>query len=198
MKLTNILKLSAIALFSISASCGDKKDDHAGHDHGDKADDHAGHDHGTKDDDHAAHDHDDPDADHSKCGVVVGPKGGRMIEDMAELNLNDKGQLTLSFSKAPSADTKVALLINSEPVELTKEGNTYTSTSVADKLPAEIHVSIKSADDKHVEKIQVAAGKCTKCKNAKLSCTCHNHDHDHGDHDDHEGHDHGDHEGHDH
>lgn len=193
MKYTNILKLSAIALFSLCASCGDKHDDHAGHDHAE--DDH--HKAGKKGD-HAGHDHSDPDADHSTCNVVVGPKGGRMIEDMAELNLNDAGQLTLDFSKAPSADTKVALLINSESVELTKEGNTYTSASVAGKLPAEVHVSIKSAEDMHVEKIQVEAGKCTKCTHPKLACTCKNHDHDNGDHKDHKGHDHDDHKGHDH
>ncbi len=190
MKYTNILKLSAIALFSISASCNDKKCDHTGHHHSDA-------DHADKvataakpDEkcDHAGNDHDDANADHTKCGVVVGSKGGHMIEDMAELSLNDKGQLILNFSKAPSADTKVVLLVNSESVELTREDNTYISASVADKLPAEVHVSIKTADDKYVEKILVEAGKCTKCKNAKLSCTCHNHDH--GDKDDHKGHDH--------
>ncbi len=203
MKLTNILKLTAIAAFSITASCGDKHDDHAGHDHAghDHAegehDEHAGHDHakGEHDkDEHAEHDHSNPDHDHSKCGVVVGPKGGRMIEDMAELNLTDDGKLTLDFVKAPSADTKVTLLINSEPLELTKEGNTYTSTKVNNLLPAEVHVSIKSADDKHVEKFKVETGECPDCKNAKLACTCHNHDH--GDHK--EGHNHDDHKGHDH
>jgi len=196
MKYTKLLKLSAISLFSILASCGDKKDDHAGHDH--DHGDHSGHSHDEKGE-HAGHDHDNPEHDHTNCGVVVGPNGGRMIDEKAELSLNDKGQLTLSFSKAPSADTKVVLLIESEPLELTKTGNTYTSAPVADKLPAEVHVSIKSGDDKHVEKIKVEAGKCTKCKNAKLSCTCHNHDH--GDKEDHKGHDHGDkddHKGHDH
>lgn len=123
-----------------------------------------------------------------------------MIEDHAELNLTDQGELTLVFVKAPAEGTQVALLLDSQPLELTQDGNTYTSTTIADKLPAEVHVSIKSADDKHVEVIKVEAGECTKCNNAKLACTCNNHAHDE---EGHEGHDHGtdshdDHEGHDH
>ncbi len=198
MKYTNILKLSAIALFSLCASCGDKHDDHAGHDHAEGE-----HDKADKKDDHAGHDHNDPDADHTNCNVLVGPKGGRMIEEMAELNLNEAGQLSLEFVNTPSADTKVIILLDSEAVELTKDGNTYTTVSVADKLPAEVHVSIKGDGDPFVQPYKIEAGKCTKCGNAKLACTCNNHDHGddkaHGDHDDHKGHDHDkkdDHKGH--
>lgn len=188
MKLTNILKLSAIALFSITASCGDQKDDLKGHVHAEDAhEDHSGHDHAKSEhDDHAGHDHEGDDHDHTKCGVVVGPKGGRMIEEMAELILTEGGHLVLDFKEAPTEDTNVVLLVGSEKLVLTKEGKTYTSASVANKLPAEVHVSIKNDDDIHVEKIQVEAGKCKKCNHAKLACTCHNHNHDHDhDHDDH-------------
>lgn len=116
-----------------------------------------------------------------------------MIDDHAELNLTDKGELTLTFTKTPAEGTQVMLLLDAEPLDLNQDNNTYTSTPVADKLPAEIHVSIKSTDDKHVEVIKIEAGDCTKCNQAKLACTCNNHAHDHEDHD-HEGHDHEDHD----
>lgn len=200
MKYNKLLKIAALALFAISASCN--KTDHD-HDH-DKNEEHHGHDHDEKGD-HSSHDHDghdDPEHDHSKCGVLVGPNGGRMIEDTAELNLTPEGKITLAFIKAPAAGTEVTLLLNgSDILELTQAGNTYTSSTNVTKFPAKLHVKIKNDDDIHVETVPLKQGKCAECKNSELACTCHNHDHDkegHDDHhEDHDGHeDHGDHDHH--
>lgn len=189
MKLKRILTISAISITALLSSCGDK-DDHAGHDHEKGAhdehaegehDDHEGH-------DHAKGEHEEGEEDHSKCGVQVGPNGGRLIKEVAEFNLNSDNKMTLTFVAEPAEGTQIVVLSEGTPVELSKEGKVYTSTEAA-KLPAEVHVSIKEATGKkNVEKFTVEAGKCTKCGNKKLACTCGNHDH--GDHDDHEGHDH--------
>lgn len=186
MKLTKLYKLSAFSVFALCASCGDKEEhsDHDGHDHSS----HAGHDHSE-----TMTDKDGADDNHEKCGVVVGPNGGRMIEDIAELDLSDDGKLSLNFANDVQDDTKVAILLDSEPLELTQSGNKYESVSVTDKLPASVIVSIKGGEVRHVEEIDVEAGICPKCNEKKIACTCHNHDHG-----DHEGHDHSDHEGHDH
>lgn len=206
MKYTKLIKLAAIALFSISASCGDHDHDHDkehGHDHSDGDHKHSDKEHAHIDKDHKDHDHSNPEHDHSKCNIEVGPNGGRLVNGVAELILNNDGKLTLAFIKTPSPDTQVILLMDSEPLTLTQNGNSYTTPIIAPKLPADVHVSIKNAENKFVEKILVIAGKCTDCNNAELACTCHNHDHgDHGhdkhsaDKDEHQ-HDHSDH-GHDH
>lgn len=193
MKLTTILKVAAISFTAFLASCGDEKHDHAGHDHGD----HDGHEHadGEKHDDHAGHEHDkEGHDDHTNCGVVVGANGGRMIEDVAELNLTDAGALTLTFAATPAEGTKVMVLHEGTPLELAQVENVYTSASITDKLPGEVMVKITEPSGKKITQapFKLEAGKCAKCDHAKLACTCHNHDHDHGDHG------HGDHEGHDH
>lgn len=186
MKLKRTLTISALSITALLSSCGDK-DDHAGHDHAEgKHDEHAEGEH----DDHEGHDHakGEHEEDHSKCGVQVGPNGGRLIKEVAEFNLNSDNKMTLTFVAEPAEGTQIVVLSEGTPVELSKEGKVYTSTEAA-KLPAEVHVSIKEATGKkNVEKFTVEAGKCTKCGNKKLACTCGNHDH--GDHDDHEGHDH--------
>ena len=119
-----------------------------------------------------------------------------MIKDIAELNLTADGKLTLSFLVKPAEGTKVTILHDGAPLELTQAENVYESAAIADKLPADIHVAIKeTAGKKTVEKFKLESGKCVKCKNAKLACICDNHEHDNHDHGDH---DHGDHKGHDH
>ena len=181
MKLKRILTISTISITALLSSCGDK-DDHAGHDHEKGAhdehaegehDDHEGH-------DHAKGEHPKGEEDHSKCGVQVGPNGGRLIKEIAEFNLNSDNKMTLTFISEPADGTQVVVLSEGTPVELSKEGKVYTSTEAA-KLPAEVHVSIKeAAGKKNVEKFTVEAGKCTKCSNKKLACTCANHEgHDH-------------------
>jgi len=183
MKLKTILKVSAISLTALLASCGDKKDDHAGHDHGD----HEGHDHG----DHAGHDHgkEGDHEDHSQCGVVVGPNGGRMIQEVAELNLTDANALTLTFVAAPAEGTKVLALLEGTPLALTQADNVFTSAPIAE-LPGEVIIKITEATGNKITEppFQLEAGKCTECSQAKLACTCHNHDHD--DHEGHHDHDH--------
>lgn len=167
MKYTKLIKITAIVLFAISPSCN--KNDH-GHDHP-EGEDHSDH------DDHS--NHDDHDHDHSKCGVVVGPNGGRMIEDTAELNLTPEGQITLVFAKAPAAGTEVTLLLNgTDKLDLNQIGKNYSSATYVTKFPADLHVKIKNGDDIHVETVVLKQGNCAECKNSELACTCENHDHD--------------------
>jgi len=110
----------------------------------------------------------------SLSNVVVGDNGGRIIKGAVELTLNEADQLTLIFDEIQKPNTKITVLINSEPAILNQEGNTYTTKPITEKLPAEINLSITTPEETITDIIQIDSGQCNKCNNLKLACTCDN------------------------
>lgn len=195
MKLKYITSAVALGLFTLVASCN--KSDHADHDHSkesadehaahagkDQKDEHADHDHGSHGgdhkDEHAGHAHADhgDDEDHSSCGVQIGKKGGRVLKKIdGELLLSEDGKLTVFIKEGVTLD-KLTVLIDSEPLALTKgENNTYTATTAKDKLPATLHIAAVVTGKKSVDSFELSLEKCGDCSNPEYKCTCHNHDH---------------------
>lgn len=195
MKLKYITSAVALGLFTLVASCN--KSEHSDHDHSkesteehaahadkEKKDEHADHDHASHDDDHkdehAGHDHSahSDDEDHSSCGVQIGDNGGRVLNKIdGELLLSEDGKLTVFIKEGVTLD-KLTVLIDSEPLALTKgENNTYTATTAKDKLPATLHIAAVVSGKKSVDSFELSLEKCGDCSNPEYKCTCHNHDH---------------------
>lgn len=170
MKLKYITSTVALAIFTLVASCNKSENtdhDHENHDRNHK-DEHAGH-------DRAAHGEDE---DHSSCGVQIGKNGGRVLKKIdGELLLSENGKLTVFIKEGVTLD-KLTLLINSEPIALTKgENNTYTATVLKAKLPSSLHIAAVVNGKKSIDSFDLSLSKCGECSNPEYKCICHNHDH---------------------
>jgi hypothetical protein len=196
MKLKYITPVAVLGVFSLMASCN--KSEHTNHDHSkesaeehaeyageNKKDEHADHDHDNHDEDHkdehAGHDHSahgDEEHDLATCGVQIGKKGGRVLKKIdGELLFSEDGKLTVFIKEGVTLD-KLTLLIDSEPVALTKgENNTYTATTTKDKLPVTLHIAAVVNGQKSVDSFELSLEKCEECSNPEYKCICHNHDH---------------------
>jgi len=193
MKHSSLLKLSAIAFFSLFASCSEEKKDEPLNDQKKASSAQAPKSEQQKKTPKQDHQNTTSQQNRSRISdvltdtenilpkvaqaasnVIVGDNGGLMVKGAVELTLNDADQLTLIFDEIQKPDTKITVLINSEPATLNQEGNTYTTRPITEKLPAEINLSIITPEETITDIIQVDSGQCDKCNNLKLACTCNN------------------------
>lgn len=187
------MTLSGLALIS---SCNEKahahdKVVHAGHDHA-ETDDHTAHDHAEDKEAHTGHaqitddekeqekkgEHDHSDHDHSKCGVQIGPKGGRMLTDVpGEVLLHEDGTLSVIFTEGTAIE-KIVVLLDNKPLKMTKGSEVkYDTANIKDKLPAKLVISVTIAGKKEVDSFELDLKTCEECSNAEYKCVCDNHDH---------------------
>lgn len=165
----------AAGAIALTASCKDGHD-HAHNDH-DKEESHTGHDHDK--DDHSGHDHDKD--EHAECAVKIGPNNGRILKKSgAEFFITADGKVKFFFldkegkTTAPAIDS-ITFLIGSDSVELKKEGNSYVSAPMKDKLNGKATVKIKANGKSATDKFDISLEKCGDCDNAEYKCTCHEH-----------------------
>jgi len=171
MKLKHITFTIIAGIFSLMVSCN--KSEHAENDHSKETpQEHAIH---SKDNETAKQEHDDH-HDYSLCGVEIGKQGGRVLKNIdGELLLTEDGKITVFMANSVTLD-KLTVLIDSEPVELTKsENNTYTAATTKDKLPASLHIAAVIDGKKSVDSFDLSLEKCGECTNSGYLCICHNH-----------------------
>ena len=171
MKLKYITSTVVAGIFILMVSCN--KSEQANLDHSKETpEDHTTY---NKDSETAKQDHEDHD-DHSLCGVEIGKQGGRVLKNIdGELLLTEDGKVTVFITDSVTLD-KLTVLIDSEPVELTKsENNTYTAATSKDKLPASLHIAAVIDGKKSVDSFELSLEKCGECTNSGYLCICHNH-----------------------